>query len=150
MKINFSLCLSFVFLSAALVFNSCKKENLFRSEAEIKKSLEGTWNLIPIPKFDTIRNPDNSYYLSEHVEKWVFTDARVDINLNTVSGYSAFTVNTSATKVELKLSGVSLPLNPDRYNGTWQVVRLDDDILSIANEKEGTGGLLYLEFQKKK
>ena len=150
MKINFSVCLSLFMLTSALFLNSCKKENLFRSEAEIKKSLLGTWNLIPIPKNDTIRNPDNSYYLSLHVENWSFTDAKVDINLNTISGYSTFTVNTSATKVEIKLSGVSLPLSPERYNGTWQVVRLDDDILVIANDKEGTSGILELEFEKKK
>lgn len=150
MKKNYTVLLLLILVFSSACFYSCKKQNLFRSEAEIKKSLLGTWNLIPIPKYDTIRNPDNSYYLSLHVENWTFTDARVDINLNTVSGSSTFTVKTSATKAEVMLEGVSLPLPPERYNGTWQIVRLDDDILSIANDKDGTSGLTQFEFTKKK
>jgi hypothetical protein len=150
MKNHSSAFLALAIFLSSFYLSSCKKENLFRSESEIRKSLKGTWNLIPIPKYDTIKNPDGSYYTSLHVENWTFSDARVDIVRNTLTGSSSFTVHTTATKAEVKLEGVTLPLEPERYNGTWQIVRLDDDILSIANDKEGTSGIIYFEFTKKK
>jgi hypothetical protein len=150
MKIRNSI---FVILLAGVTltsFYSCKKENLFRSESEIRNSLKGTWNLIAIPKYDTIRNPDNSYYLSLHVESWTFNDANVEIIVNANPPFLAtYSIHTSATKAELKLESVP-QAQAGRYEGTWDIVKLNDDILAIANDKEGTTGLLQLEFQKKK
>jgi hypothetical protein len=138
----------FMILAVSLIY-SCGKEEYFKSEKGIKKELQGNWKLIPIPKNDTIWNPAHtSYVLSEHFEDWTFNDTKVDIVNNNLTGSSTYTVKTSFSKAELKLEGVSQPLSSFRYDGTWQIVTLDDEFLIIANDKDGSTGLFQLEFKK--
>jgi hypothetical protein len=146
-----SFChLSVIILIGSMFFFSCKKQEYFKSESSIKKALKGTWDLIPIPRNDTNYNASHTAYtLSLHVENWTFDDSNVSIVQNNISGTSTYSVNTTISKAEFKVDGVSLPLSPDRYNGTWQIVQLDDQFLIIANDQNGSSGLVELEFQKR-
>jgi hypothetical protein len=130
-------------------FESCKKENLFRSESETKKELQGTWDLLAIPKYDTISKIPLVTVV--HVENWVFTEGSVEINIESqsVTLNSTYSVKTSATKAEIKIDNVNAQLFNERYNGTWRIVRLDNEFLAIANDQDGTTGLMQLEFQKR-
>jgi hypothetical protein len=117
---------------------SCSKEEYFKSESGIKKQLQGSWNLIPIPR----TNPD---------QNWAFDDndkmTRSELGVNYVGD---FKVSTSLTKAEIKLENFLVVSGAFDYNGTWQIVQLDDDFLIIANDREGTSGIKELEFTKKK
>lgn len=130
---------------------SCNKQEYFKSESGIKKQLQGTWDLIPIPRYITITT-DSGSYQKERLENWVFGESIVTITNNNgggETGTSEFSVHTTWTKVEVELKGVTAPLTAALYNGKWQVVRLDDNILSIANDHDGSTGLTQLEFKKR-
>ena len=135
----------------ALLFVSCKKEHIFQSEKAVKKDLQGTWELIPIPRYVTITT-DSGTYQKERSENWTFDDTRVFITNNNGSGESGsseYSVHTSWTKAEIELKGVSAPLTAAIYNGKWQIVKLDGDIMAIANDHDGSTGLTQLEFIKR-
>jgi hypothetical protein len=150
MKSPFSLSFCGFLFCTALLFYSCKKQNFLRSESEVKKELQGTWDLLAIPKYDTVSTIPLLTVL--HVENWTFNETQVFINIESQSASLAsnYTVHTSATKAEIKVENVADPHFTARYNGTWQIVRLDENFLAIANDREGTSGLLQLEFKKKK
>jgi len=135
----------------ALFFVSCKKEQLFQSEKAIKKELQGTWDLIPIPRYVTITT-DSGTYQKERTEYWTFDETNVYIvnnNGSGESGSSEYSIHTSWTKAEIELKGVSSPLTSEIYNGKWQIVKLDGDIMAIANDHDGSTGLTQLEFIKR-
>jgi hypothetical protein len=140
---------------ALSVFYGCNKEEYFQSEKSVKSDLQGTWNLIPIPKYtdiQVINGTDTTIVKKLRVESWFFNDTHVTIENNNGSGESGeseYSVHTSWTKAELKIESVSAPLSASFYNGTWQIVRLDGDILIIAGDKDGATGLTELEFQKR-
>jgi hypothetical protein len=142
----------FIALSAVIAgFYSCSKQEYFKSESGIKKDLQGTWDLIPIPRYMTVDTGTGSFQKERH-ENWVFTNSTVTITNNNgggETGTSTYSVHTSWSKAEVKLDGVTSPLSPEHYNGTWQIVRLDDEILAIANDHDGSTGLTQLEFQKR-
>lgn len=126
--------------------NSCLKQEYFKSEKETKKDLQGSWKLIAIPKYNV-----NGSTLTEHIETWTFDDTYVTILNNGQTGTSTYSVHTTITKAEIILDKI----NPDfilpartRYNGTWQIVNLDNNILIISSDNDGTSGLIQLEFQK--
>lgn len=149
MKFRSSLLI--ILLLATCSFYSCKKQEYFKSEKTIKKELQGTWTLIAIPKYIVVKDSaGNIIQSTEHIEKWTFNDTRVSIDIihSGESGSSEYTVHTSWTKAEVKLEGVTSPLVGSHYNGTWQIVTLDDQILSIANDHDGATGLTQLEFKK--
>lgn len=136
------------FLATAIILSliySCQKQEYFKSEKGIKSELQGTWDLIPIPRYIT-SGPDSG---SERHENWVFTSDIVTITTNTESGTSDYSVHTSWSKAEVELKGVTAPLNGGIYNGKWQIVRLDGSIMAIANDHDGSTGLTQLEFQKR-
>jgi hypothetical protein len=114
--------------------------------------LQGTWSLIPIPRYDSITNPDNTKSAVEHTETWNFNDTKVTIVNNGVSATSTYSVSTGISKAEFKLDGVTpafiYPARIREINGTWQIVQLDDDILIIANDQDGRSGLTELEFKR--
>ena len=150
MKARFSL---FIFsILCFFSFNSCLKQEYFKSEKEIKKDLLGTWRLVPIPRFDTIINPDFSKTIIVHNETWTFDDVNVTILNYNQTSVSTYSINTSISKAEFKLDGINPPFNyPARIreiNGTWRIVKLDGNILIVANDQDGTSGLTQLEFQK--
>jgi hypothetical protein len=133
-------------------FTSCQKEEYLKSEKEIKKALQGTWKLIPIPRFDTILNPDNTKTAVEHVETWSFNDTKVTIVNSGLTSSSTYSVSTSLSKAEFKLDGVIpafvYPARVREINGTWQIVEIDDNVLIIANDQDGLSGLTQLEFKR--
>ncbi|MFZ7145129.1 MAG: hypothetical protein ACO1G6_07275 [Bacteroidota bacterium] len=117
---------------------SCSKEEYFKSESGIKKQLEGSWSLIPIPR----TNPD---------QNWAFdTNDKMIRSESGVNYTGDFKVSTSLTKAEIKLENFLVVSGSFDYNGTWEIVQLDDDFLIIANDREGTSGIKELEFTKKK
>ena len=149
MKGRFSIFIqSMLFI---LLFNSCLKQEYFKSEKEIKKELQGTWKLFPIPKYDTINNPDLTRSVIEHFETWTFDDTKVTIVDYNQTGISTYSINTSISKAEFNLDeiipGFVLPARP-RSNGTWRIVKLDGNNLNISSDQDGTSGLIQLEFQK--
>ena len=108
---------------------SCSKEEYFKSESGIKKQLQGSWSLIPIPR----TNPD---------QNWAFnSSAKMTRSEN---------VHTTISKAEIKIENLLVVSGQFDYNGTWQIVQLDDDFLIIANDRDGTSGIKQLEFTKKK
>ena len=139
---KFSTLIFLVFI----LFYSCLKQEYFKSEKEVKKDLQGTWKLIAIPKYNL-----NDTIKTEHIESWTFNDTYVTIINNGQTATSTYSVNTTISKAEIKLDGITpefvLPAR-HRNNGTWQIVKLDNSILSISSDRDGTSGLIQLEFQK--
>ncbi len=142
MRTKFSTLIFLVFI----LFYSCLKQEYFKSEKEVKKDLQGTWKLIAIPKYNV-----NGNLITEHIETWTFNDTYVTIVNNGQTATSTYSVNTTISKAEIKLDGISpefvYPAR-SRNNGTWQIVKLDNSILSISSDRDGTSGLVQLEFQK--
>src|SRR5687768_4354923 len=132
--------LAFILLISASII-SCSKQEYMKSESGIKKELQGTWKLIPIPKYDF--RADGTKY--EHEESWTFSDNTVSMINNSQTASSNYTVHTSLTKAEIKIEDVQPILTyPARLRintGTWQIVRLDEEFLIIANDQDGATGL---------
>jgi hypothetical protein len=145
MKRHFTIIL---LVLTSFLMNSCNKQEYFKSESGIKSQLIGTWKLIPIPKYDY--NQDGSKFV--HEETWTFREDQVSMLNNNQAAVSNYTVNTTMTKAEIKIENVQPVLTyPARIRintGTWQIVRLDDEFLIIANDQDGQTGLTELEFQK--
>ena len=74
---------------------------------------------------------------------------QINIESKSVTLNSTYSVKTSATKAEIKIDNVNAQLFNERYNGNWRIVRLDNEFLAIANDQDGTTGLMQLEFQKR-
>jgi hypothetical protein len=117
---------------------SCSKEEYLKSESGIKKELEGSWSLVPIPR----TNPD---------QNWAFnSNDKMVRSQNGIDYVGDFKINTTISKAEIKLENFLVVSGEFNYNGTWQIVQLDDDFLIIANDQDGTSGIKELEFVKKK
>lgn len=117
---------------------SCSKEEYLKSESGIKKQLEGSWSLVPIPR----TNPDQNWAFNGS-EKLTRSESGVDY-------VGDFKVSTSLTKARIKLENFLVVSGSFDYNGTWDIVQLDSDYLIIANDRDGTSGIKELEFVKKK
>jgi hypothetical protein len=117
---------------------SCSKEEYFKSESGIKKQLQGSWTLVPIPRDDPNQN-------------WAFNNSsKMTRSENNVDYTGDFSVHTTISKAEIKIENLLVVSGQFDYNGTWQIVQLDDDFLIIANDRDGTSGIKQLEFTKKK
>lgn len=135
---TFRHILSLVTVLSIVALFSCSKEEFLKTEKGIKKQLEGSWSLIPIPR----SKPD---------QNWAFNSSeKLTRSENGVSDVGDFKVSTSMTKAHIKLENFTVISGYTDYNGNWEIVQLDDDFLIIANDRDGTSGLLELEFQKKK
>jgi hypothetical protein len=141
-------------LIPALLFilsESCDKQEYLKSESEIKKDLNGTWKLIPIPRYDSIY-VNSAKIRIEHVETWNFNDTKVTIVNNGLTSTSTYSVNTSFSKAEFKLDNVTPDFVPParvrEINGNWRIIKVDGDLLIIANDQDGTSGLTELEFNR--
>ena len=148
MKRSYSIVLLII---ASFLLNSCSKEEYFKSESGINDQLQGTWDLIPIPKYDY--NSDGSKYV--HIESWTFHDNSLSIINNGQNAVSTYSVHTTISKAEIKVDDVQPLFTPparvrdNNCSGTWQIVSLDDDYMTIANDQDGHTGLTILEFEKK-
>ena len=128
----------FVLMLCILALNSCSKEEYFKSESGIKKQLQGSWNLIPIPR----TSPDQNWAFNNS-DKMTRSESGIDFT-------GDFKINTSLTKAQIKLENFLIVSGSFDYNGTWEIVQLDDNFLIIANDRDGTSGIKELEFTKKK
>lgn len=137
MKTNrYSIGLLLVLCVVTLI--SCSKEEYLKSESGIKSQLQGSWSLVPIPR----TNPD---------QNWAFNSSNKMVRTqNSIDYVGDFKINTTLTKAEIKLENFLVVSGEFDYNGTWQIVQLDDDFLIIANDRDGTSGIKELEFTKKK
>ncbi len=121
-----------------LALYSCSKEEYLKSESGIKKQLDGSWTLVPIPR----TSPD---------QNWAFNSSdKMTRSENTVDYVGDFKVSTSLTKARIKLENFLVVSGTFDYNGTWDIIQLDKDYLIIANDRDGTSGIKELEFVKKK
>ena len=134
---TFRHILSLITVFAIVTLLSCSKEEYLKSEAGIKKQLKGNWTLIPIPR----TNPD---------QNWEFNESNMTRSENSQNYSADFSVSTSWTSAKIKLEHMDVVSGTFDYNGTWDIVQLDDDFLIIANDRDGTSGIKELEFQKKK
>ncbi len=117
---------------------SCSKEEYLKSESGIKKQLQGSWSLVPIPR----TNPD---------QNWAFNNSdKMTRSQNGADFTGDFKISTSISKADIKIENLPVVSGEFDYNGTWQIVQLDDDFLIIANDRDGTSGIKELEFTKKK
>ena len=136
MKISRLIIFSCALISSCL-FLSCQKTEYFKSESGINKKLQGKWTLLPIPK-------------TSPVEEWTFSDGKIyftkfDSNLGVFLPVDtgSYSVHTTLSKVEIKVQDVDFYTD---YNGSWEVVLLDGDILVIAIKHSG---ILERDFEKK-
>jgi hypothetical protein len=138
---------------AVLLLISCDDQELFKSESTVKKELQGTWDLIPIPLYDTIRYPNNTYTVIKHSESWTFDDTKITMVNNGQTGSSTYSVHTTVSSAEFYIDGITpvltSPARLPRNNGTWRIVSMDDDFLKIGSDQDGVTGLTQLEFEKR-
>jgi hypothetical protein len=116
---------------------SCGKEEYFMSEASVKKQLKGTWDLIPIPRTNPSQN-------------WAFSDDKLNRVEAGVDHLGDFSVKTTISTRKVKLENFVQVSGQRDYNGTWDIVQLDDEYLVIATDNDGSTGLVELEFTKRK
>ena len=133
---TFRPLLSWIMLLSIISLFSCGKDEYLKSEAGIKKQLNGSWNLVPIPR----TAPD---------QLWTFSDESFSRMQGSTSYDGTYTVNTTMFKAEIKVENMPIVSGERNYNGTWQIVRLDKDFLIIVNDGDGTTGITELEFTKK-
>lgn len=57
-------------------------------------------------------------------------------------GRGTVSVHTTMTKVEITIDGFP------KYNGTWQVIKLNKSVLVINNDFDGNGGMMEKNFSK--
>src|SRR6187549_3501735 len=94
----------FSIIAVVLFFStSCLKQEYFKSEGAIKEELNGTWTLIPIPKYDTSCCPQS---VEMHHETWTFDDSKVTIVNGSLTSTSTYSVNTTISKAEIYLDGI--------------------------------------------
>lgn len=111
--------------------SSCENQPmLLRSEKKIKQLLEGKWKIIYIPE-------------TSGTENWTFTGGKVYRVDNTkpipdTIDISDYSIKTTLTAVYLDIPDFLSP-----YDGEWDVVRIDDEVLIMVHQ---IGGLLQYEF----
>lgn len=139
----FRILLASVFaLSIFFSVSSCKKAGYFQSESKVTDQIKGTWELIPIPR----TNPN---------ETWIFGDGSLVRKKAPAYGAepapydtATFSIKTSAMKVEIRIDNFRNIL--DELNGTWQIVRIDDEFMVMATDHDGSSGIMQREFQRRK
>jgi hypothetical protein len=131
--------LVFFLLLATVGFYGCEKVEMLKSEKGVEKELEGTWNLIPIPR----TNP---------AEEWSFQDNTV-IRRQMIGGVMTpidtghYTVKTTLMKSYVKFEDFRLVLS--ELNGEWQIVELSSNVFIIATDHDGSTGIMERDFSRK-
>lgn len=127
----FSLISILVFVIAIVSISSCQKKKEDR--------LANTWKLVKISK-DT---------LVDYYETWSFDGSDLLI-LRRNDVLSTFdTMSTGTYSVDAKLSKTFMEMDGMEstfYNGKWQILTLNEDILIMLNESNGNW--IYREFVK--
>ncbi len=121
-----------VVLIAALGFASCQKKK--------EDKISETWRLIRVSVDSTV-----TWY-----ELWQMDDGYLTMlkrddgtgNLDTV-GTGQYVVDAGLSKTVVNMEGMSDNVN--YYNGQWEVLKMNNDILILLHEE---GGWYYREFVK--
>ena len=126
-------------LIATLGFSGCEKVEMLKSEKSVEKELEGTWNLIPIPR----TNP---------AEEWSFRDntvirSQMVGSTMTPIDTAHYTVKTTLMKSYIKFEDFKMVL--DELNGEWQIVELSSNVFVIATDHNGATGIMERDFSRK-
>ncbi len=126
-------CLLFI---TGMTFTSCEKAEYLKSEKGVMSELNGTWSMIQIPS----SLPDETWTIDNGTLIRKAAPSRgenlVEVGRGTVS------VHTTMTKVEITIDGFP------RYNGTWQVIKLNKSVLVINTDFDGNGGMMEKNFSK--
>ena len=131
------LILALLLITAGL--SGCEKVEMLKSEKSVEKELEGTWNLIPIPR----TNP---------AEEWAFREntiirSQMLGSVMTPIDTGHYTIRTTLMKSYVKFEDFSLVL--DELNGEWQIVELSSNVFVIATDHNGATGIMELDFSRK-
>lgn len=127
-KIFFPLVLSLLLVT----FYGCDKEEYFKTVSGTERELQGSWNIVPIPKYV------NGVL---QMESWTFSNGRLDIVRNGTPFTASYSIKTSLLSVKINVE------NSPEFNGSWQVVKLNSKFLNIACDRDG--GLAQKEFIKR-
>lgn len=125
--------LLFIIIAAAGIFFACENFDYFESEKELENRIQNSWVRIQIPR-DT-----------DHVEVWRFAEGSLTkfINNNPVDS-GTYSIKTTVDDATLKMEGCT-DATDNTCNGSWDIVRLDGDVMILATER---GGILQREFVK--
>ncbi|MEO0311556.1 MAG: hypothetical protein RIQ89_1213 [Bacteroidota bacterium] len=120
----------------------CENFDYFESEEDLGKRIQAEWTCIHIPK-DSID------------EVWTFSNGRMTIrygnNLPIVDS-TDYVVKTEVDDARLNLENFGTFGTNSCYKGSWDIIRLEDNIMILA--LKGTGGacgtgILQREFVKR-
>lgn len=144
-----SFCLPKIILSVLfLIFTitGCETNSSFLSNNKLKKTLQGTWQIVPILSGDL-------------KQIWKFDDTGnlyITDSVGAPTKTGAYTVDAGFFHSYVNISGFknSAGLETDIPNGKWTVVNVDDNVLSMTiSEKCSPGqqkcGIRQYEFTKK-
>jgi hypothetical protein len=122
MKKNY-LKLALMALLIIPFINGCQKEELMMSEGKISEQVAHTWS--------------QQFTPAESKITWKFTEGTVYMVKNEKAiGEGTYTVECTLTKAKIKIDGFSA--GNDYMNNTWQVIKLDNEVLVLTNLDKGT------------
>ena len=127
----------FTLAVVSLLLSSCESNRWFQSEDKLKSKIQTRWEKVLIPS--TLPKED-----------WIFKEGRVyrlqGTPLDTID-IGNYSVSTTYTKAFLNITDFSLAL--DQLNGNWEIIELDNGLLFIATDHDGTTGVMQREFVEK-
>jgi hypothetical protein len=126
---------TFLFASV-LLLSSCENFDLFRSEDDLNKKIQARWTLVLLPA----SNPK---------EFWTFNNGivyRETMDNPVRHDTGTYTLTTTLDDATLNIKGFKDTLS--KLVAPWDIVRLDDNILFIATDKNGDPGVTQREFYK--
>lgn len=146
----------FPVIVVALLAVSCESNHWFQSESTLNNNIQNTWSRV-------------MYYAdtSEYVETWHFSEGKLTVvstlndgthsgpfkDLNSADGSDTVYYSVGAYDIKTKIDEAFVTISDlgatdPEYNKKWTIVKLDGEILDIAGEYNGTGGLMEREFTK--
>jgi hypothetical protein len=110
----------------------------------MNKEIQGKWRMIDIAKDDP--------RLESAIEIWSFDEQKIfRIEKSTVNSLTDtidegdFAVNATLTAPYISFEGFK---RLDDFNGKWQIIALDSEIMIMVKAAEDGGGLLQKEFAR--
>jgi hypothetical protein len=125
-----------LFSAAALLLAlaGCENFDLFQSEKTLNEKIQGRWTQVRLPA----SNPQ---------EYWTFNNGIVYREVGNPPRYDTGTYSISTT-----LDNALIDLQEfdtlDKITAEWDIVRLNDNVLSIATDKNGDPGVTQREFYR--
>ena len=123
-------------LLLALFISGCENFDYFRSEDDMNRQIQAKWTMVPIPA-------------SNPIEYWTFSEGMVYRQ----KGESSPQYDTGTYTLDVDFDDAVLDIKGfthirDSMVAPWDVVRLDENILFIATDKNGFPGVTQREFYK--